>query len=384
MGHKGNTLKFDGVPDKIVYHIPFATCECGNEYLQAEEKISYEIDLPVIKKEVTAHKQVSYHCSKCGIIHSGKGFRGHNVQYGSNVKSMALYLKDYHFVPYQRLATLYKDCFGLEISEGTLANFTAVANERLATFEQLVKDKLQKSQVIHSDETAMRAEGKTQWMHVASNENFTHYHFDPKRGREAIDRAGILPSYTGTVIHDRFASYFNYSYSHGLCNAHILRELIFMEEQGHHWAKQIKNLLLNAKNKDSITKSYIIRTKNKFKKIIRDELTKQPIINSNSSRGKPKRSKSHNLLLALNKYNRAVLAFLSSPEIPFDNNLDERDIRMVKTKQKVSGCFRSQQGGQFFARIRSYVSTINKQKKSVLQGIKEVFTEKPDFCWIAE
>ncbi len=168
-----------------------------------------------------------YHCNKCGITYSGKGTRGHYVQYGSNIKSMARYLKDYHFVPYQRLSSLFKDCFNLALSEGTLFNFTSKANKILEPFEQHVKKRLQKSSVIHSDETGMRAKGKNHWMHVVSNDALTHYHFDFHRGKEAIERAGILPNYTGTVIHDRFSPYFNYSFSHGLCNVHILRELIF-------------------------------------------------------------------------------------------------------------------------------------------------------------
>ena len=287
-------------------------------------------------------------------------------------------------MPYQRLSKFFKDCFSLSISEGTFANFTNKASEGLETFEANLKGALLESPVLHSDETGMRAEGKIWWMHVAGNEQYTYYHFDPKRGKEAIERAGVLPKYKGTLIHDRFSSYFSYPCSHGLCNAHILRELIFLEEQDHQWAKQIKTLLLDGKDKNLVTKSYITRTKNRFKKIIRDELAKQPTTNSNSCRGKPKRSKSHNLLIALNKYNREVLAFLSYPEVPFDNNLAERDIRMVKTKQKVSGCFRSQKGGQSFARIRSYISTLNKQKKGILQGIKHVFSENPNFDWIAE
>ncbi len=135
----------------------------------------------------------------------------------------------------------------------------------------------------------------------------------------------------------------------------------FLEEQGHQWAKDIKTLLLNAKDKVSPTKSYITRTKNRYKKIIRAELKKQPDPKNKGCPGRSRRSKSHNLLIALNKYNREILAFLSNPQIPFDNNLAERDIRMVKTKQKVSGCFRSHQGGEFFARIRGYASTLNKQ-----------------------
>jgi len=240
-----------------------------------------------------------------------------------------LYLRDYHFVPYRRLAILYKDCFALDISEGSIVNFTEKANETLGSFEELVKNKLQESQVIHSDETGMRAEGNSHWVHVASNDPLTYYHFDTHRGKTAIERAGVLPNYTGTAIHDRFSPYFNYSYNHGLCNAHILRELIFLEEQGHQWAKQIKNLLLKAKDKDPVTKHYTTRTKNKYKKVIWAELAKQPTVKANGCRGKPKRSKSHNLLIALNKYNREILAFLSCPEIPFDNNLVERDIRMI-------------------------------------------------------
>jgi len=384
VGHKGNTLKFEGKADKIVHHVQFENCSCDFPELETTQTVTHEIDLPTIKPQVTEHIQYNYHCKRCGSLFLEKNFNGHKVQYGPNIKSLSIYFKDYHFIPYQRLAQLFKDCFSVALSPGTLSNFTSKAHETLSSFEELVKEKLQESPVIHSDETGMRSQGKTHWVHVASNEQLTHYHFDPKRGKEAIQRAGILPNYTGTVIHDRFSPYFNYNYSHGLCNAHILRELIFLEEQGHQWAKQIKTLLLNAKDKDSITKTYITRTKNKYKNIIRDELAKQPMIKSKNCRGKPKRTKSHNLLIALNKYNREILAFLSEPDIPFDNNLAERDIRMIKTKQKVSGCFRSQRGGRAFARIRSFASTLNKQNRNVFQGFNQLFSKNPNFNWIAE
>lgn len=382
IGHKGTTLKFEGVADKVVYHVPFSTCSCGDEYLQTKETVNHEIELPVIQKEVTAHKQIHYQCAKCGITFSGKGFKGHNVWYGANIKSMALYLKDYHFVPYERLATLFKDCFSLSLSEGTLFNFTRKAYQRLEKFEGNLKTNLLKSAVLHADETGMRSEGKNQWMHVGSNDRYTYYYFDPKRGIKAIERAELLPNYQGTLVHDRFSPYFRYGHNHSLCNAHILRELIFLEEQGHSWAKDIKTLLLNAKSKketDPLKKAYITRTTNKFKKIVRTELLKQPAIKTKGCRGKPKRTKSHNLLIALNKHNRDVLRFLSEDHVPFDNNLAERDIRMVKTKQKVSGCFRSVTGGQYFARVRSYTSTLKKQNKNILQGIREVFTPNHSF-----
>lgn len=384
-GHKGRTLQFSGTADKTMYYLPDYPCCCGLEYEVTDSQVHYVVDLPEIKPEVTAHHTHSYRCPVCGVVHEDPRFQGSKTQYGSGVKSLALYLKDYQLLPYHRISEFFQDYFSCPISPGSLYNFEKQAQSHLSDFEDFVKANLQISEVIHSDETGLRVAGKTHWMHVASNNQFTAYHLDSKRGKEAIDRAGILADYQGTVVHDRFASYFGYDYGHGLCNAHILRELIYIKEKDQvAWAQQLIDLLLNAKKKadqgTTIHKAYITRTKNKFKKIVREEvaLLNNQVKNEKRARGKPsgfrpKRSEAHNLLLALNKYHQQVLAFLTNPVIPFDNNQAERDLRMIKIKQKISGCFRSHQAGQAFASIRSYISTLRKRQINLREGINTLF-----------
>ena len=384
-GHAGRTLEFSDSADKILYYLPESPCACGWETEVIDSKVYHEIDLPSIKPVVTEHRVLTYRCTCCGTTYQDANFQGHKVQYGPGIKGLAIYLKDYQLIPYKRLSELFKDCFSCLITPGSLANFTNRAQETLLDFKDFVKANLQSGAVIHGDETGMRVSGQTHWMHVASNKGFTAYHLDAQRGKDAIDRAGILPDYKGTVVHDRFASYFRYPVSHGLCNAHILRELIYLKEQvTSPWPQQLIDLLLKAKLKtdsgESVNKAYITRIKNQYKAIVRQELRVcgKAMKNGSQTRGKPKRSESHNLLLALNKYHQEVLAFLTDPAVPFDNNLAERDLRMVKTKQKVSGSFRSPAGGQAFASIRSYISTLKKQKINVLDGFYCLF-RSPQF-----
>lgn len=390
-GHKGTTLQFDGKVDRTMYYLPEYQCSCGVEYEVISSSTHYVVDLPKIKPEVTLHHTHSYRCKACGQLHKDPPFQGSKVQYGPGFKSLAMYLKNYQLLPYHRISEFFEDFFSSSISPGSLSNFEKQAQSRLSGFEEFVKDKLRSAEVIHSDETGLRVKARNHWMHVASNDKFTSYHLDSKRGKEAIDRADILPEYKGRVVHDRFASYFGYDCDHGLCNAHILRELIYIKEKDQvAWAQRLIDLLLKAKQvvdcQPTISTAFITRTKNKFKKIVRQELTlldKQTRAAQRNRdhpvRGKPKRSEAHNLLLALNKYHQQVLAFLTNPAVPFDNNLAERDLRMVKTKVKVSGSFRSIQGGEAFASIRSYISTLKKQKINVLDGFDRLFMT-PD--WI--
>ena len=384
-GHKGYTLEFNGEADKILYYLPELPCACGMGSEVIGSQIYHEIDLPEIKPVVTRHHVLTYRCNCCGATYQDPGFQGHKVQYGPGIKGLAIYLKDYQLIPYKRLSELFKDCFSCSVTEGSLANFMNQAQDNLSDFKDFVKMNLQASAVLHGDETGMRVAGQTHWMHVASNNEFTAYHLDAQRGKDAIDRAGILPCYQGTVVHDRFASYFRYPVSHGLCNAHILRELIYLKEQGvNPWPQQLIDILLKAKSKTAsgqpVNQSYITRIKNQYNAVVRQELKvcEKAMKDRPKTRGKPKRSEAHNLLLALNRYHQEVLAFLTDPAIPFDNNLAERDLRMVKTKQKVSGSFRSTAGGKAFASIRSYISTLKKQKKNVLSGFHCLFSS-PQF-----
>ena len=298
-------------------------------------------------------------------------------------------MNHYHFIPYGRLQEFFSDCYGIRPSTGTLVNFTQRANHKLAGFETDLKARLLREQLLHVDETGMRCQGKPHWVHTVGNERLSYYGFSAHRARQAIEQMDILPRYTGRLVHDRFSAYFRYTKSsHSLCNAHLLRELIYVKEQENGgWADLLIGLLVKAKEKKQavrlLTQVYKSRVKNQYRKIVRGQLRKQEKAFKKTQptaakcRGKPKRSKAHNLLIALNKHSRDILAFLEEDYIPFDNNLAERDIRMMKTKQKVSGCFRSTLGGQAFCTIRSYMATLKKNQQPILQGIKNAFMDLP-------
>lgn len=381
-GHKSNSKPFHEHPDRVYYHLPNG-CDCGTEHWEEKpSEIFQVVDLPPIKAYVTEHRKIKYRCNNCGEEFSGEPpeSKGNKIQYGAEVRSLAAYLNQYQLIPYHRLKEMFKDLLSIDLSVGSLVNFVKETGEGLTVFEKHVKEKLRNSEILHSDETGLRIEGATNWMHVVSNEFYTYLYAHKSRGRDAINEMDILPDYTGTLIHDRFQSYFgDWAFEHGLCNAHILRELIYFEEQGDKpWAKEVKELLLRAKEKkegcQSVNASYKTRVKNKYRKIVRTTLKKGEYKKKvPACKGRPKRSEDHNFLLALNKYSKEILAFLLKENVPFDNNQAERDLRMVKIKQKVSGCFRGKTGGDAFALIRSYISTLRKNNLPILSGMNNIF-----------
>lgn len=393
-GHEGSTLLMVPKPDDLVIHWPEkpCCCSCGlNDWEELQQEVAQVIDIPAIKTKVTEHRRAGFKCSKCGDAFSGsfpsETIVANRLQYGANIQSLAVYFNQYHFIPYHRLSEMFSDCFGVDLSVGSLVNFMKRAQVSLLLFEEKLKQALLSSPVLHSDETGMRCEGKTIWVHTASNGQLTYYHLNEHRGKEAMDQADILPGYKGYLVHDRYASYFKYEQvEHSLCNAHLLRELKYLHEQeGCPWALAIKDLLLKAKQhkeqNPSVSKHYRTRIENEFNKLVKKQLKKEEKAMASLSsgpvcRGKPKRSKAHNLLIALHKHQQAVLAFLRESHVPFDNNQAERDLRMIKTKQKVSGCFRSDDGGNIFCLIRSYLSTLRKNQQNIFRGIQEALNGK--------
>jgi transposase len=381
-GHKSNAKPFHEHPDRLYYHFPNG-CDCRDEYW---EELPYEtfqvIDLPPIKAYVTEHRKMKYRCRNCGEEFSGKfsATKGNRIQYGPKVRSLAAYLNHYQIIPYNRLKEMFKDLLSIDLSEGSLVNFVKETGKGLNAFKKHVNGCLKHARVLHSDETGVRFEGKTGWMHVVSNQQFTYLHADKSRGRSAIEKMDILPNFTGVLVHDRFRSYFgDWKFRHGLCNAHILRELIYFEEQGDKpWATEIKKLLLKAKEKKdsgvAISKHYKTRVGNSYRKIVRDELKKETYkIKPTKAKGRSKKSEDHNFLIALNKYWREILLYIEEEDVPFDNNQAERDLRMIKAKQKISGCFRSAKGAEDFAIIRSYLSTMRKNNLPILSGLNHIF-----------
>lgn len=381
-GHKSNAKPFHEHPDRVYYHFPNG-CDCGTAYWEEKPYETFQvIDLPPIKAYVTEHRKMKYRCRNCGEEFSGEfsATKGNRIQYGPKVRSLAAYLNQYQIIPYNRLKEMFKDLLSIDLSEGSLVNFVKETGKGLNAFKKHVNGCLKHARVLHSDETGVRFEGKTGWMHVVSNQQFTYLHADKSRGRQAIEQMDILPDFTGVLVHDRFGSYFgNWKFRHGLCNAHILRELIYFEEQGDKpWATEIKKLLLKAKEKKdsgvAIRKHYITRVGNSYRKIVRGELQKETYkVKPSKAKGRPKKSEDHNFLIALNKYWREILLYIEEEDVPFDNNQAERDLRMIKAKQKISGCFRSTTGAESFAIIRSYLSTMKKNNLPILSGLNQIF-----------
>lgn len=312
------------------------------------------------------------------------------VQYGSSVKSAAVYLSNFQMIPFERASDLFEHQAGLPISSGTLCNINQEAFTKLEQFEAMVKEKLLQEPVLHSDETGININGKTAWLHTASTEKWTLYAVETKRGQAGMDAIGVLSNYTGILVHDHWQPYFSYKCEHAMCNAHLLRELQrSIDDENQQWAKKMKTLLLNI-NEECLQKGGSLNSEEsfirnrEFEEIIQNGLTECPLATSPpdavKKRGKIKQTKSRNLLDRLREYQSETLRFMRDPRVPFTNNLAERDIRMTKVHQKISGCFRSSDGAKHFCRIRSFISTCLKQGIDVSSALCGLFQGKlPEF-----
>jgi len=284
-----------------------------------------------------------------------------------------------------------QDLLGPTMSEGTLQTLVQRCSERLSPVEQQIKAALAQADVLHQDETGLYVAGKRHWMHVSATEQLTHYAVHPKRGHEALDATGILTDFHGVSVHDGWRSYWRYACQHGLCNVHHLRELIFLhEELRQDWAGQMKELLLDmkaavdqarAEGRKALHPLEVQDWKTRYEVLLEEGYQANPPDPppEGSKKGRRKQSSARNLLDRLSIHQDAVLAFLENFAVPFDNSLAERDIRMVKVQQKVSGCFRSVVGAQAFARIRGYLTTLRKQGMPVLTALEQALVGHPVF-----
>lgn len=290
------------------------------------------------------------------------------IQYGASVKANAVYLSMFQLIPYERVQTQFSEQYGIALSTGSLNNFNQDAYRRLADFDALAKRKLLSEAIIHADETGININGKRLWLHSASSEKWSWFYPHAQRGHEAMDAIGILPQFTGTLVHDHWKPYYRYNCTHALCNAHHLRELTYAEEvDGQQWAKALRELLLEINGAIEKSESPLSSKRREhfvrhYRAILHDAEIEcpEPDKKDPHQRGRLKRSKSRNLLIRLRDYEADVLRFLHDPQVPFTNNLGERDIRMSKVQQKISGCFRSMEGAYTFCLIRSYLSTCRK------------------------
>lgn len=379
LGHKGHTLHLTTAPDHTITYSP-THCTCCNTSLNHESVKGYRIrqiyDLPPIQIEVTEHKVEQKECPHCHSIQEVPFPHtvSRPVQYGPNIKKLIPYLTHYQCISLQRTKEFFQDCFGYSISEGTLVNHTKAFASQLQPFIQEAKEKILQSSVVHFDETGMRVEGKTQWLHTASTPEVTLQHIHEKRGKEAMDAGEILPSFSGIAMHDGWKPYDVYTdCRHVLCNAHLLRDLQgIIDSTGQKWAQQMQKFLTQALALKKQYKGILPEVERKNLVTIYQSILKEQQVSSSEPKKKGKQTPTQNLWNRFFKYDDRILAFLEHPDIPFDNNQAERDIRMTKVKQKVSGTFRSKKGAEFFCQIRSFMSTMKKQKQSVLQAIGQI------------
>lgn len=311
------------------------------------------------------------------------------VQYGDSVKAHAVYLSMFQLLPYDRIQSMFSDQYGIPLSSGSLVNFNRDACKRLTPFETLSKKWLGSESLLHADETSLNIDGKRHWLHVLSASGCSLFGLSPKRGTQAMDAMGVLGAFKGTLVHDHWKPYYTYDCTHALCNAHHLRELTYAHEvNGQRWAKNMHTLLLELN--DAVDQAGGVlptdqakRWRTRYRKVLGHANTEcpEPVPDKNAPRrGRLKRSKSRNLLERLRDYEGDVLRFMDNVEVPFTNNQGERDIRMTKVQQKISGCFRSQDGAKAFCLIRSYLLTCQKNQVEPSAALKQLFNgEWPNF-----
>lgn len=374
--HKGSTLDKSEYVDQVVIHKP-VQCECGEDLKEVGSKLKdtrQEFDIQ-ISHIITEHQRHSIKCPCCRKINEGEYPENikAETQYGPNIKAFSLLANVEYKVPYGKLSEMIKAIFNLQISEGTLCNIVKKGSENLKQVEAEITEELLKAEVLHADETGIVVDVKLMWMHVLSNAHYTYLRIHDNRGGDGFDE--IIKKYEGHLIHDFFKSYFKLENClHHPCGSHITRELDALMENNSRWAQSFKKLYYelyhndwntNVANKKSI--------ENRYKRIIRSGIEEEPEPQRTGSRGQLKKTKGLNLLLRLKNNMTEVLGFAFNPIIPFTNNQAERDLRHGKIKQKVSGCFRSINGAQDYARIMSVISTLKKQSVDIFQSFVTVF-----------
>ncbi len=394
-GHPGHTLQMSTQPTEVIELAKVTRCE----HCQADlsETIAQTIErrqvidvAPPPPLQVTQYEGEWKQCPSCQGYSSATFPTGVSapVQYGPRIAALAVYLTTQQLLPRRRTKEVLADLLGVSLSEGTLTTVIKRAARLLLPIEEQIKKALSQARVIHQDETGLYVKGLRFWMHVTCTRTLTHYQVHRSRGHQALDEIGILTNFHGTSVHDAWAAYFRYACQQSLCCVHILRELTFFSQDlGLWWSAKMKRLLLQMKRATDTARaqgrtSLSITDEQQFRAAYLRLLDEGDHVhprapNPVGKRGRPKQHPARNLLDRLRKHQDAVLAFLSDLDVPFDNNLAEQDVRMVKVQQKVSGTFRSDDGAIAFARIRGYVSTLRKQGLHIFSALEATLRGHP-------
>jgi transposase len=385
-GSEGKHLAQVIDPDAVVTHTPPACTSCGADLFDADV-VGVErrqvFELPEVSAHVTEHRMERRRCA-CGCETKAPAPLEAIAPacYGPGIRALAVYLSVYQHVPYDRLAEIFADVVGIPVSVGAIASMVAQAGGALGLFSSVVTDLLRDAPAVHFDETGARVEGSLHWVHVASSALYTLLCCHKRRGGVAMDDMGVITKMTGVAVHDGWKPYRAYDVVHALCNAHHLRELDgVIERFGQEWAEQMITLLLDAKEsveqaieqgEVGLDPGVLHSIRVRYGKLI----SKGWAANAQATAARPNKwyqNTATNLIKRLDTYRDDVLRFSADFNVPFSNNQGERDIRMVKLQQKISGSWRTKTGADHFCAIRSYVSTMKKQDYDVLEGLRRVF-----------
>jgi len=401
LGHRGETLHLVGTADELVEHRPAVCTTCQTPLDEMAPVEGYERrqvhELPPVRLLIREHRALHLRCLTCQQVSIGPfpAEAPSRAQYGPRLRALAVYLVEQQLIPYARVRELLADLLGAHISAGTLIRWVGQGAEALRPVEDAIKAALIRAPVLHCDETGVRRVGQLAWAHVTCTARLTHYAIHAKRGSEATEAIGILPTYRGVSVHDGWKPYRAYTQCrHALCNIHHLRELTFIEETYHQaWAKDLKALLLEMKavveqartqGEPRLSRGERAAFVARYEELMAAGLAANPPPERPpGQKGRRKQSPARNLLERLWLGQDEVLAFLDDLAIPFDNNQAERDLRMLKVQQKVSGAFRSDPGAAAFARIRGFLSTLKKQRVALLAALETVVVGQPLYPAVA-
>jgi transposase len=396
-GHAGHKLELVEKPDHIKKY-KVANCAHCRKSLKREKVQRLEkrqvFDLPQVRMEVTEHQVQIKRCSGCGKETRAEFPKEVNqtVQYGTEAKAQMAYLNHEHYIPLKRTCDVFEEFYGHRPAEGTVYAAGAAAARLVAPVTKSIKEHLTLHEaVIGNDETGLRIDGKLYWLHTTGTASLTYYAYHQKRGKVAMDAINILPRFQGRVVHDDLPSYFQYDFLHAVCNAHHLRVLLFLQERyPQKWVEPLIALLLKIKKKvetaqrnnqselsDRQKTTYFAHYDTLIQQGLRANPPPSATDRKAGQRGRLKQSPARNLLVRLKEHRLAVLAFMVDFKVPFDNNQSERDLRMMKVKQKISGCFRSEEGAEIFCQIRGYLSTARKNGQMALHSLRLAFMGNP-------
>lgn len=400
-GHAGTHMTITGEPDEThpLIPTPCQNCsrwkKCKGTACVGERR--YKVDIQVTQT-LDAYESMEIQCPKTNEILKGEfptGIKG-EIQYGESIASLIVALNTVGAVSAKRTQEILGSVFCLPISTGTVLKMVSRCADKVSDVVETIKEHMCNASKAHFDETGTRVDGHTRWVHVASDELFTYLFYSHKRGNIGMTDMGVLPEFNGVAIHDCWASYWKFDVLHAICCAHLLRELngVIENHPEQTWAGRFKKLLLDMKNtKDDAIEANLtcadaqrIQSYEKeYDAVIKTAFTENPVpAKEPNKKGRPKKGKVLSLIERLEKYKAEVCLFLKDFQIDFDNNQAERDLRMIKTKTKVSGCFRTEEGIRKYLTVMSYIGTAKKHGKNAVEAIRYAFKGTPELIFEIE